>query len=202
MPSTKTGTKDRLPPQSRHGIRSISPFQGASTRPCQIRGRIRSNAKSRETPLPATILRGSSSWRALARILRRHRHPSSIAPAYCNRAVNLSVSARTNSPISLDDGNVTTDSGTEFASRMPPTRVHSFCEYKGPLCASITLSRLHLFWSWPAPELTFFAVPIAQADARSIASGSVDVFQIHQTVGKLPLQNVHDMSFVFPSPAA
>jgi len=53
-----------------------------------------------------------------------------------------------------------------------------------------------------AARLTFFAVPIAQADARSIASGSVDVFQIHQTVGKLPLQNVHDMSFVFPSPAA
>jgi hypothetical protein len=51
-------------------------------------------------------------------------------------------------------------------------------------------------------RLTFFAVPIAQADARSIASGSVDVFQIHQTVGKLPLQKVHDMSFVFPSPAA
>ena len=51
-------------------------------------------------------------------------------------------------------------------------------------------------------RLTFFAVPIAQADARSIASGSVDVFQLHQTVGKLPLQNVHDMSFVFPSPAA
>ena len=50
-------------------------------------------------------------------------------------------------------------------------------------------------------RLTFFAVPIAQADARSIASGSVDVFQIHQTVGKLPLQNVHDMSFVFRSPA-
>jgi hypothetical protein len=30
----------------------------------------------------------------------------------------------------------------------------------------------------------------------------VDVFQIHQAVGKLPVQNVHDMSFVFPSPAA
>ena len=51
-------------------------------------------------------------------------------------------------------------------------------------------------------KLTFFAAPIVQADARSIESGSVDVFQIHQTVGKLPLQNVHDMSFVFPSPAA
>jgi hypothetical protein len=49
-------------------------------------------------------------------------------------------------------------------------------------------------------KLTFFAAPIAQADARSVES--VDVFQIHQAVGKLPVQNVHDMSFVFPSPAA
>jgi hypothetical protein len=51
-------------------------------------------------------------------------------------------------------------------------------------------------------KLTFLAVPIAQADARSTASGSIDVFQNHQTVGTLPVQNVHDMSFVFPSPAA
>ena len=51
-------------------------------------------------------------------------------------------------------------------------------------------------------KLTFFAAPIAQADARSVESGSVDVFQIHQAVGKLPVQNVHDMSFVFPSQAA
>ena len=47
-------------------------------------------------------------------------------------------------------------------------------------------------------KLTFLAVPTAAADARS----SVNVFQIHRTVGKLPVQNVHDMSFVFPSPAA
>lgn len=51
-------------------------------------------------------------------------------------------------------------------------------------------------------KLTFFAAPIAQADARSIDSGSVDVFQIYRAVGKLPVQNVHDMSFVFPSPWA
>ena len=53
-----------------------------------------------------------------------------------------------------------------------------------------------------ALKLTLLAAPIAEADSRSIASGSVDVFQIHQAVGKLPVQNVHDMSFVFPSPAA
>jgi hypothetical protein len=80
-----------------------------------------------------------------ARILRRRRHPSSIAPAYCNRGMNHSVAVPTNSSISSDDGNVAADSGTEFASRMPP---------------------------------------------------------VHLTVRKLPLQNVHDMPFVFPSPAA
>ena len=85
---------------------------------------------------------------------------------------------------------------------MPPTRVHSFCKPKEPSCAPGTLSRSHLFWSVVGAKLTFFAVPIAAADARSIESGSVDVFQIHQAVGKLPVQNVHDMSFVFPSPAA
>ena len=51
-------------------------------------------------------------------------------------------------------------------------------------------------------KLTFFAAPIADADARSIESGSVDVFRIHQSIGTLPVQHVHDMSFVFPSPAA
>ena len=51
-------------------------------------------------------------------------------------------------------------------------------------------------------KLTFFAAPIAEADARSIESGSVDVFQIHQSIKKLPVQEIHDMSFVFPSPPA
>jgi hypothetical protein len=51
-------------------------------------------------------------------------------------------------------------------------------------------------------KLTFFAAPIADADARSIESWSVDVFRIHQSIGTLPVQYVHDMSFVFPSPAA
>ena len=51
-------------------------------------------------------------------------------------------------------------------------------------------------------KLTFFAAPIAEADARSIESGSVDVFQIHQIIKRLPVQKIHDMSFVFPSPPA
>jgi hypothetical protein len=51
-------------------------------------------------------------------------------------------------------------------------------------------------------KLTFFAAPIAQADERYIESGSVDVFRIHQSIEKLPVQEIHDMSFVFPSPPA
>ena len=50
-------------------------------------------------------------------------------------------------------------------------------------------------------KLTSFAAPIAEADARSIESGSVDVFQIHPSIKK-PVQAIHDMSFVFPSPPA
>jgi hypothetical protein len=50
-------------------------------------------------------------------------------------------------------------------------------------------------------KLTFLAVPIAAADARSSGSGSVDVFQIRQSITKLPVQEIHDMSFVFPSPS-
>ena len=51
-------------------------------------------------------------------------------------------------------------------------------------------------------KLTFFAAPIAEADARSIESESVDVFQMHQIIKSLPVQKFHDMSFVFPSPPA
>jgi hypothetical protein len=49
-------------------------------------------------------------------------------------------------------------------------------------------------------KLTFLAVPIAADDARSTVSGGVDVFQIHQSITQLPVQEIHDMSFVFPSP--
>jgi len=51
-------------------------------------------------------------------------------------------------------------------------------------------------------KLTFLAAPIAEADSRSIAGASVDVFRIHQSIEKLPVQEIHDMSFVFPSPPA
>ena len=50
-------------------------------------------------------------------------------------------------------------------------------------------------------KLTLLAVPIAAADAHASVGASVEVFQMYETVGTLPLQNVHDMSLVFPSPA-
>ena len=49
-------------------------------------------------------------------------------------------------------------------------------------------------------KLAFLAIPIAAADARSTGGGSMDAFQINQSITKLPVQEIHDMSFVFPSP--
>lgn len=37
-------------------------------------------------------------------------------------------------------------------------------------------------------KLTFFGAPIAESDARSIKSGSVDVFRIHQSIATLTEQ--------------
>jgi len=59
---------------------------------------------------------------------------------------------------------------------------------------------LHFILVLVGVKLTFLAVPIAAADARSTVSGGVDVFQIHQSITQLPVQEIHDMSFVFPSP--
>ena len=50
-------------------------------------------------------------------------------------------------------------------------------------------------------KLTFLAAPIAEADSRSIASASVDVFRMQQNIENLQVQEVHDMTFVFPSTA-
>ena len=50
-------------------------------------------------------------------------------------------------------------------------------------------------------KLTFLAAPIAEADSRSIAGASVDVSRMQQNIENLQVQEVHDMTFVFPSPA-
>jgi len=50
-------------------------------------------------------------------------------------------------------------------------------------------------------KLIFFTAPTAEADPLFIKSVGVDVSQLHQNVN-LPVQQFHDMSFVFPSPAA
>jgi hypothetical protein len=50
-------------------------------------------------------------------------------------------------------------------------------------------------------KLTFLAAPIAEADSLSIAGASVDVSRMQQNIENLQVQEVHDMTFVFPSPA-
>ena len=84
----------------------------------------------------------------LARILRRRRHPASIAPAYCNRGMNLSVGA-THQQLNLFVMAATSLRIPEqdLHRRCPPTLVHSFCKSKELSCAPGTLSRLHSSWS-------------------------------------------------------
>ena len=45
--------------------------------------------------------------------------------------------------------------------------------------------------------LPFSAVPIAEADAPSTGAVSVDVPPLHRNSGNLPVQEVHDMTFVY-----
>ena len=47
-------------------------------------------------------------------------------------------------------------------------------------------------------KLIFFTAPTAEADPLLIKSASVDVSQLHRNVKDLPVQKLHDMSFVFP----
>ena len=193
--------KDRLRPQSRHGIRSISPLQGASTRPCQIRGRIRSTRNRARRLCQLRSYGVHRRGERLARILRRRRHPSSIAPAYCNRGMNLSVSA----PLTAQSLSTTATS-----LRIPEQNLHRGCRQPAFIAFANARSR-HArqtryrgrIYSGLGRREADFPRRSDRCSRRPLhASGSVDVFQIHQTVGTLPLQNVHDMSFVFPSPAA
>jgi hypothetical protein len=46
-------------------------------------------------------------------------------------------------------------------------------------------------------KLIFFTAPTAEADTLSIKSVGVDVSQLHQKVKNLPVQKIHDMTFVF-----
>jgi hypothetical protein len=47
------------------------------------------------------------------------------------------------------------------------------------------------------PTLISFA-PTAEADALTIRSASVDVFQLHQKIQNLPVLRFRDMSVIFP----
>jgi len=46
-------------------------------------------------------------------------------------------------------------------------------------------------------KLTFFAAPTAEAESLSVKSVSLDISQMHQNTKNLPVQKLHDMSFVF-----
>jgi hypothetical protein len=46
-------------------------------------------------------------------------------------------------------------------------------------------------------KLTFFAAPTAEAESLFVKSVSLDISQMHQNTKNLPVQKLHDMSFVF-----
>jgi hypothetical protein len=46
-------------------------------------------------------------------------------------------------------------------------------------------------------KLTFFSGPIAAADAGSTRNVGINVSEMHQKIKNLPVENVHDMTFVF-----
>jgi hypothetical protein len=46
-------------------------------------------------------------------------------------------------------------------------------------------------------KLIFFSAPIAVADARVVKSVSMDISEMQQSIKNLPVQKLHDMTFVF-----
>ena len=45
--------------------------------------------------------------------------------------------------------------------------------------------------------LIFFSAPINVADASVVQRGSVDISEMQRTIKNLPVEKVHDMTFVF-----
>ena len=46
-------------------------------------------------------------------------------------------------------------------------------------------------------KLTFFSAPIAAADVGSAKSVRMDISEMHQNIKNLPVEKIHDMTFVF-----
>jgi hypothetical protein len=45
--------------------------------------------------------------------------------------------------------------------------------------------------------LIFFSAPITVADASVVKRGSVDISEMQQSIRNLPVEKLHDMTFVF-----
>ena len=46
-------------------------------------------------------------------------------------------------------------------------------------------------------KLIFFSAPIAVADVGSVKSVSIDISEMHRNIKNLPVEKLHDMTFVF-----
>jgi hypothetical protein len=45
--------------------------------------------------------------------------------------------------------------------------------------------------------LIFFSAPITVADASVIGRGSMDISEMQRSITNLPVEKIHDMTFVF-----
>ena len=46
-------------------------------------------------------------------------------------------------------------------------------------------------------KLTFLSAPISEASVGSVTSANIDISQVHQHLQSLPVEKLHDMTFVF-----
>ena len=68
---------------------------------------------------------------------------------------------------------------------------------EGLSCAHITLSLLcQPSWSCGL-TLIFFSAPITVADASVLERGSMDISEMQRSITNLPVEKLHDMTFVF-----
>jgi hypothetical protein len=79
------------------------------------------------------------------------------------------------------------------------TRVQSRLQRKGTImCAHhVIIAAVAVTLIGFGVKLIFFTDPAAEAKVLSVKSISMDISELHRNTKNLPVQKIHDMSFVF-----
>jgi hypothetical protein len=85
-----------------------------------------------------------------------------------------------------------------MSSQMPPApRFRAFATEGAVMRIHHVIAVVAVILVGVGLKLIFFTTPTAEADPLTIKNGGVDVSRLHQNVKNLPVQEFHDMSFVF-----